>query len=87
MSVAISRQTNEALARVMSFFGIDDYNRPLFSQVAASVGVEVFSKAIEALDGAISVDSRSGVNLRIRKRIEEQREIDRRSKAREMRNG
>ena len=29
MSVAISGQTNEALMRVMRFFGIDDYHRQL----------------------------------------------------------
>lgn len=77
MSVAISRQTNEALVRVMAFFGIDDYNRPLFSQACAVVGVDAFSKTIEALDGAIVVDGRIGVTLRIRKRIEEQKEINR----------
>lgn len=77
MSVAISRQTNDALVRVMQFFGIDDYNRQLFSQACAAAGVEAFAKTIEALDGAIAVDSRSGVTLRIRKRIEEQREMAR----------
>ena len=77
MSVAISRQTNDALARVMKFFGIDDYNRQLFSQACAAAGVEAFSKTIEALDGAIAVDCRNGVNLRIRNRITEQKEIDR----------
>lgn len=77
MSVAISGQTNEALMRVMRFFGIDDYNRQLFSQACAVAGVEAFSKTIEALDGAIAVDCRNGVNLRIRKRIEEQKEIGR----------
>lgn len=78
MSVAISRKTNDALARVMQFFGIDEYNRPLFSQACASAGVEAFSKTVEALDGAIAVDCRSGVNLRIRKRIEAQKEPERR---------
>lgn len=73
MSVAISRKTNDALARVMQFFGIDDYNRQLFSQACAAAGVESFSKTIEALDGAIAVDSRNGANSRIRKRIEEQK--------------
>ena len=77
MSVAISRKTNDALARVMQFFGIDDYNRQLFSQACSAAGVESFSKTIEALDWAIAVDCRNGVNLRIRKRIEGQKEIGR----------
>lgn len=77
MSVAISRTTNDALERVMRFFGIDEYNRQLFSQACAAAGVDAFSKTIEALDGAISIDGRNGVNLRIRKRIAEQKELDR----------
>lgn len=79
MSVVISRQTNEALLRVMKFFNIDEYNRPLFSEAAAAAGVESFSKTIEAIDGAIAIDSRNGSNLRIRARIAEQRELDRQS--------
>lgn len=79
MTVAVSRQTHDALARVMKFFGIDEYNRHLFSQACAAAGVESFSKTIEALDGAIAVDGRVGVNLRIRNRIEEQKEINRRA--------
>ena len=87
MSVAISRQTNDALVRVMQFFGIDDCNRQLFSQACAAAGVDSFSKTIEALDGAISVDGRSGVNLRIRKRIEEQKAVDRRANQKGRNNG
>ena len=66
MSVAISRQTRDALGRVLQFFGIDDCNLPLFSQACAAAGVDAFSKTIEALDGAISVDRRNGINGRIR---------------------
>lgn len=69
MSVVISRQTNEALRRVMQFFNIDDYNRPLFSEAASAAGVDAFSKTIEAIDGAIAVDSRVGANRRIREAI------------------
>lgn len=87
MSVAISRKTNDALVRVMRFFGIDDYNRQLFSQACAAADVDAFAKTIEALDGAIAVDGRSGVNLRIRKRIEEQKEIDRRANQKGRNNG
>ena len=43
MSEAISRQTHDALVRVMAFFGIDEYNRPLFSQACAAAGVESFA--------------------------------------------
>lgn len=62
----------------MLFFGIDDYNRVLFSSAAQVAGVEAFSKTIEALDGAIKVDSRNAINKRIRERIEMERELKRR---------
>lgn len=80
MTVAVSRQTHDALARVMQFFGIDEYNRHLFSQACAAAGVESFSRTFEALDKVIASDNRNGVNLRIRKRIEEQKEIDRKER-------
>lgn len=63
----------------MRFFGIDDYNLPLFSQACAEAGVESFSRTFEALDKTVAADGRSGVNVRIRKRIAEQKEIDRKA--------
>jgi hypothetical protein len=78
VSVAISRQTNEALMRVMRFFGIDEYNRSLFGDTAQQAGVEAFSKVIEALDRVVGADERSGAGVRIRARIERQKELDRR---------
>lgn len=66
MSVVVSKQTGDALARVMTFFGIDEYNRPLFRVAAESCGVEAFSAFIGALDAAVQRDSRYGVGSRIR---------------------
>lgn len=77
-NVVISRSTLEALERVMAFFGIDSYDRDLFGIAARSCGVDAFSKTIEALDMAIRSDSRSGINRRIRERIEMERELKRR---------
>ena len=76
-SVVISARTSEALKRVMVFFGIDEYNRPLFGECAKAVGVDQFSRTIEALDAAIQIDSRSGIERRIRARIAQQKELDR----------
>lgn len=73
MSVAVSKQTSDSLTRVMTFFGIDDYNRPLFRQAAESCGVEAFSVVIGALDAAVQMDSRCGCGVRIRDRIERQK--------------
>jgi len=84
-SAVISRQTSDALDRVMKFFGIDAYNRSLFGEAARSAGVDTFSRTIEALDAAISSDSRSCVEQRIRTRITEQKQLDQRAKARENR--
>ena len=75
-SAVISRQTSDALDRVLAFFGIDSYNRPLFGEAARMAGVDAFSKTIEGLDAAIRVDSRAGTERRIRERIALQREID-----------
>ena len=69
VSVAISRETNEALVRVMRFFGIEDYNRTLFGQAAERAGVDAFSATIRALDASIAEDRRSGVNQRIRAQL------------------
>ena len=79
-STVISRQTSDALDRVMAFFGIDSYNRALFGEAARMVGVEAFSKTIEGLDAAIRVDSRAGTERRIRERIALQKEIDQKTK-------
>ena len=80
-STVISRQTSDALDRVMAFFGIDSYNRALFGEAARMVGVETFSKTIEALDAAIRNDSRAGTERRIRERIALQKEIDQKAKS------
>ena len=71
----ISRETSEALARVMQFYGIDAYNRNHFGEIARSVGVEVFTQFVVAWDGVISVDSRRGINARIMDRIRREREV------------
>lgn len=75
MSAVINNRTNDALVRVMRFFGIDDYNRPLFGAAASAAGVEAFAKVVEALDGAIASDSRNRVSLRIRDRIEREKRL------------
>lgn len=75
-SAIISRQTADALERVMAFFGIDDYNRSLFGEAAADAGVEPFSATIGALDAAIQRDKRNAMTRRIRDRIERQRVLD-----------
>lgn len=62
----------------MAFFGIDSYNREVFGIAARQAGVDAFSKTIEALDVAVKADSRSGINRRIRERIEVERELKRR---------
>lgn len=77
MTVAVSRQTREALDRFMRFFGIDDYNLPLFSEACSAAGVESFARTFEALDKAIASDNRNGTNLRIRRRIAEAKSIER----------
>lgn len=69
MSNVISHSTNESLVRVMRFFGISDYNRPLFSQAATTCGVGTFSAFIQALDQAIQADSRFGVSRRLRESV------------------
>ena len=80
-SAVISRQTSDALERVLTFFGIDSYNRPLFGEAARAAGVDAFSKTIEGLDVAIRSDSRSGTERRIRDRIALQKEIDKKTKS------
>ena len=70
MSVVVSRQTSDALSRVMAFFGIDEYNRPLFRKAAESCGVDTFERFIGAMDAVVQMDSRSGCGVRIRERIE-----------------
>ena len=80
-STVISRQTSDALDRVMAFFGIDSYNRALFGEAARMVGVEAFSKTIEGLDTAIRNDSRAGTERRIRESIALQKEIDQKTKS------
>ena len=82
-SAVISRQTSEALDRVMAFFGIDRYDRQLFGEAARAAGVDAFTKTIEALDAAIRIDSRAGTERRIRDRIALQKEIDRKIKSME----
>ena len=82
-NAVITRQTSEALDRVMAFFGIDAYNRPLFGEAARMAGVDAFSKVIEALDGVLATDSRNGSPLRIRDRIERQKVVDRNRLAKE----
>lgn len=69
----ITRETSDALDRVMTFFGIDGYNRFLFGDAARVAGVEEFSKVIAALDGAIAMDPRRGINERIRQNIAQDR--------------
>ena len=69
----ITRETSDALDRVMTFFGIDGYNRFLFGEAARVAGVTEFSKVIAALDGVISMDPRRGINDRIRQRIAQER--------------
>lgn len=70
----ISRQTDEALNSVMTFFGIDAYNKPLFGIAAATAGVDSFSVTIEALASAIASDSRRMADQRIKARIAEEKE-------------
>lgn len=65
MSVIVSKQTSDQLSRVMAFFGIDEYNRPLFRKAAESCGVEPFSIVIGALDAVVQMDSRYGATARI----------------------
>lgn len=86
-SAVISRQTSDALDRVMTFFGVDIYNRPLFGEAARAAGVDSFSKTIEALDVAIRMDSRSGTERRIRDRIARQKEVDQKMKTMRKNNG
>lgn len=69
MSVVVSKQTSESLTRVMVFFGIDDYNRPLFRKAAESCGVEAFSLVIGALDAAVQMDTRFGCAQRMRQAL------------------
>ena len=69
----ITRETSDALDRVMAFFGIDGYNRSLFGDAAKVAGIDEFSKVITALDGAIAMDARRGINERIRQRIAQER--------------
>ena len=75
-SATIPGRTDVALRSVMLFFGIDDYNRSLFGEAARDAGVESFSPVVEALAAAVERDSRNGCALRIRERIERQRELD-----------
>lgn len=73
MSVVVSKQSSEALGRVMTFFGIDEYNRPLFRRAAELSGVDTFERFIGAMDQAIQADSRFGAAGRIRAAIEADR--------------
>lgn len=73
MSVVVSKQTSDQLTRVMAFFGIDEYNRPLFRRAAESCGVDVFSSFIGAMDAAIQMDGRFGCAQRMRAAIDKKR--------------
>ena len=80
-SAVISRNSSDALDRVMAFFGIEPCNRALFGVAAREAGVENFARVIEAIDRAAAADARSGMNLRIRDRIERQKALDDQVKA------
>lgn len=73
MSVVVSKQTSDQLTRVMAFFGIDEYNRPLFRKAAEGCGVEAFSSFVNAMDTVIQLDGRWGCQERMRAVIEKQR--------------
>ena len=77
MSVVVSKQTSDQLSRFMTFFGIDEYNRPLFRKAAESCGVEVFTSFISAMDTVIQLDGRFGCSRRMRESIEQQRKSER----------
>lgn len=69
----ISRETSEALDRVLDALGVDRYNRFLFGRAAERCGGDVFALFVESLDVAIKEDPRRGTNGRIRERIERER--------------
>lgn len=73
MSVVVSKQTSDQLTRVMAFFGIDEYNRPLFRKAAEGCGVEVFTAFVNAMDTVIQLDGRFGCAARMREAIEKMR--------------
>lgn len=73
MSVVVSKQTSEQLTRFMAFFGIDEYNRPLFRRAVEACGVEAFERFIGAMDTVIQLDGRFGCATRMRESIEKQR--------------